>query len=395
MKKAFKRLTASALTAAMIVTAMGGTAFAVKTPFTDVTATDWYSSYVGYAYAEGIFVGTSATTFSPLREISRAELVTALGNMHQKITSEDPKEEAIAPTFADVKSGQYYTHYVGWAQKNGLIAGYPDGSFRPNEPITREMLAVILNNYIKISNITLEAKKDTFSGYTDQDTISAWATNAVNTMTEYGFLSGLPDKSFAPKRNTTRAETCTVVTQVYQALKSQIETNVTLCTEREGKTGVVLEDEMLQDCFTLNAAETDDISAKQNVARIEPMEDQSVSAGDIVLILNENPLDHEGMTRVMIPYGDVPSTYGYIASDQISTAGDAIKKGNQALVMDCDCYDKPDGMVTETMSGAVQILSSDNGWRQVEQLGTGAEAVWVRTEQLSFDFNQSVLDIAQ
>lgn len=72
MKKAFKRLTASALTAAMIVTAMGGTAFAVKTPFTDVTATDWYSSYVGYAYAEGIFVGTSATTFSPLREISRS-----------------------------------------------------------------------------------------------------------------------------------------------------------------------------------------------------------------------------------------------------------------------------------------------------------------------------------
>lgn len=91
----------------------------------------------------------------------------------------------------------------------------------------------------------------------------------------------------------------------------------------------------------------------------------------------------------------VPSTYGYIASDQISTAGDAIKKGNQALVMDCDCYDKPDGMVTETMSGAVQILSSDNEWRQVEQLGTGAEAVWVRTEQLSFDFNQSVPDIAQ
>ena len=97
----------------------------------------------------------------------------------------------------------------------------------------------------------------------------------------------------------------------------------------------------------------------------------------------------------MIPYGDVPSTYGYIASDQLSTARDDIGKGNQAVVTDCDCYDKPDGIVTEMMSGAVQILSYDNEWCQIEQLGTGAEAVWVRTEQLSFDFNQSVPDIAQ
>lgn len=226
MKKTAKKLAAFALAAGMAVTTMGGAALAVKTPFTDVTPTAWYRSYVDYAYEENIFVGTSAVTFSPSHEISRAELVTALGNMHQKLTGEDPKEEAITSTFTDVKSGRYYTYYVGWAQKNGLIAGYPDGSFHPNEPITRQMLAVILNNYIEASDATLETKKDTSSEYTDQNAISAWATDAVKMMTGYGFLSGLPDKSFAPKRNITRAETCAVVTQVYQALKYQMETDV-------------------------------------------------------------------------------------------------------------------------------------------------------------------------
>lgn len=226
MRKPCKRLAAFVLTAVMAVTAMGGTAFAAETPFTDVASTDWYRPYIDYAYTENLFVGTSATTFAPLRNISRAELVTALGNMHQKITGENPKTDAIESTFTDVQSGQYYTYYVGWAQKNGLVAGYPDGSFRPNELITREMLAVILNHYIEISSTDLKAENNTFSGYTDQDTISAWAADAVNAMTKYGFLSGLPDKSFAPKRNTTRAETCTVVTQVYQALKYQIEANV-------------------------------------------------------------------------------------------------------------------------------------------------------------------------
>lgn len=172
-------------------------------------------------------------------------------------------------------------------------------------------------------------------------------------------------------------------------------TDVTQYIESEGKTGVVLGAGMLQDCFTLRVAETSDTSVKQNVESIESMDEQTISAGDIVLILDENPPDHEGMTRVMIPYGDVPSTYGYIASDQLSTARDDIGKGNQAVVTDCDCYDKPDGIVTEMMSGAVQILSYDNEWCHIEQLGTGAEAVWVRTEQLSFDFNQSVPDIAQ
>ena len=171
--------------------------------------------------------------------------------------------------------------------------------------------------------------------------------------------------------------------------------DVIIIPEREGKTGVALEAGMLQGCFTLTVAETPDTAAKQNVESIEPMDEQSISAGDIVLILDENPPDYEGMTRVMIPYGDVPSTYGYITSDQLSTARDDIEKGNQALVTDCDCYNVPDGMVMETMSGVVQILSYDNGWCQVEQLGTGAEAVWVHTDQLCFNFDQCVLDIEQ
>ena len=163
-------------------------------------------------------------------------------------------------------------------------------------------------------------------------------------------------------------------------------------TTREGKTGVVLQSGTLRDCFTLVVTETAD--AGQEVTGVEPMEDCAISAGDVVLILEEQPAEHEGMTRVMLPCGDTPNTYGYIASESLSTAPDDIQNGNQARVTDCRCYNKPDGSVVETMSGSVQILSRGTGWCEVEQLGTGAEAVWVRTDALSFDFDQPVLDIA-
>lgn len=163
-------------------------------------------------------------------------------------------------------------------------------------------------------------------------------------------------------------------------------------TTRDGKTGVVLKSGMLRDCFTLTVEETAD--AGQDVTGVEPMADCVISAGDVVLILDEQPAEHEGMTRVMLPYGDAPNTYGYLASESLSTAPTDIKNGNQARITDCRCYNKPDGNVVETMSGCVQILSRDTGWCEVEQLGTGADAVWVRTDALSFDFDQSVLDIA-
>lgn len=171
--------------------------------------------------------------------------------------------------------------------------------------------------------------------------------------------------------------------------------DITQFTEREGKTGVVLEDCMLEDCFALTYEETEGTAVEQKQGSIETMDNQNISAGDIVLILDENPAAHVEMARVMLPYGDAPNTYGYISNEQLSTEWEDIQKGNQALVTDCDCYDKPDGSLTEIMSGVVQILSYDKEWCQVEQLGTGAEAVWVRTDQLSFDFNQSVMDIAQ
>lgn len=225
MKNISKRLTVLALTAGMAVT-MAATALAAETPFTDVSVRAWYSPYVKYTYEEKLFVGTSDTTFSPSRAITRAELVTVLGRMHQQITNERPDDKKIAPTFSDIEPGRYYTYYVGWAQKNGLVAGYADGSFHPNEQISREMLAEILNNYIKSSDVKLETKKQTSSGYTDQSDIAAWAANAVKAMTGYGFLSGNPDGSFAPKSSTTRAETCAVVTQVYQGLNYSVKADV-------------------------------------------------------------------------------------------------------------------------------------------------------------------------
>lgn len=77
----------------------------------------------------------------------------------------------------------------------------------------------------------------------------------------------------------------------------------------------------------------------------------------------------------------------------MSTDAQDIQNGNQAIVYDGKTYDKPNGTVVETMNGMVQILQREDTWCQVEQFGTGADPAWVRADDLSFNFDQDVIDI--
>ena len=115
-----------------------------NTPFEDVYIDDWYSSAVEYSYKNGIIKGYNDTTFAPNDKLTRGMLVTILYRMEG--------ERAIQgePKFPDVKdSKQYYFKAVKWATDNNIVSGYDTGYFGPNDNITREQLAVILNKYAK------------------------------------------------------------------------------------------------------------------------------------------------------------------------------------------------------------------------------------------------------
>lgn len=106
--------------------------------------------------------------------------------------------------FSDV-SGHWAKEYIATAQAHKIVSGYSDGRFGPNDLITREQMAVMIVNaskLVKASNTVV---------FIDQDQISAWAADAVAIASSQGIMSGYPDQSFKPGNNANRAEAVTVI----------------------------------------------------------------------------------------------------------------------------------------------------------------------------------------
>ena len=134
-------LLAAVLTAGLLPVSA---AAAPKDPFDDVKENSWYAPYVYALREQGVIEGVDARHFAPQTELTRAQLVTML--------TPELGEEAMAVyagknRYSDVKKGSWYTPYVNWASDQGWIAGYEDGTFRPDRALTRAEAAAILVKY--------------------------------------------------------------------------------------------------------------------------------------------------------------------------------------------------------------------------------------------------------
>lgn len=181
--------------------------------FTDVKEGAWYAPYATYATENGLFKGTSETTFGPDASMTRAMLVTVLGRANNiKI------DNTAATVFKDVNSSDWYGSYVGWAYKNGIINGVGSGKFAPNQPITREQLTTILKNYWiwkqgQAGNIAV-INQNTLT-FSDKAHVSKWAAASVAFCIEKGWITGYSDGSFSPDKSATRAEVSKVLRDVF------------------------------------------------------------------------------------------------------------------------------------------------------------------------------------
>ena len=178
--------------------------------FTDISATAWYYAAANYAVENGLFNGTSATTFSPDTAMTRAMFVTALG----RISGVNASDYSTS-SFSDVDSGNWCGGYVQWAYENKIISGVGDGRFAPNQAITREQMASILNNYCQWKNGSTDAAAVQLS-YTDSSGISSWAKEGVMLCTGKQWLTGYPDGSFRPAKTATRAEVAVIIQRYVQ-----------------------------------------------------------------------------------------------------------------------------------------------------------------------------------
>ena len=179
-----------------------GYSLSVNNKFEDVNESDWFYDSVMFVYLHGLMVGTSSEPmlFSPDDPLTRAMVVTVLCRLQNAV----PAIEYENP-FSDVVEGEWYANAVKWAAANDIVLGYGDGTYGPNDYITREQMAAILYRYEQFTgNIPVDvtiAKE-----FADQNEISEYAKNAVDKLTMQNIITGKPDNLFDPSGNATRAE---------------------------------------------------------------------------------------------------------------------------------------------------------------------------------------------
>lgn len=174
--------------------------------FTDVEENVWYHEGIDFMVRNGYMNGVAADTFDVEGSLTRAQLVTIL----YRIAGE-PETSAAIP-FADVADGQWYTKAIVWAAENGIVKGVNETTFAPNDPITREQIAVILYRYAHEEN-TEDGKLTSFP---DAKDISGYALEAMNWAVARGLING-SDGKLLPQDTATRAQIAVILARYLNA----------------------------------------------------------------------------------------------------------------------------------------------------------------------------------
>ena len=170
-------------------------------PFTDVKVEDWFYDSVKKAFEKGLMKGTDETTFAPNASTTRAMVATVLFRM------DGEKKTDVAGLFNDVEADSWYTDAVAWAAEKGIVLGYDETTFAPNDNVTREQLVVMLYRY---AAVTEKSEKD-LSAFADAASVSEWATEAMTWAVEKGIILGKGNSTLDPQGVASRAEVCTML----------------------------------------------------------------------------------------------------------------------------------------------------------------------------------------
>ena len=176
-------------------------------PFDDVPREAWYTEAVDFVAGRKLFSGVSEGSFAPDQSLSRGMLVTVLYSL------EEPDFSGRADAFDDVADSAWYAQGAAWAVEEGIVSGYGNGLFGPDDPVTREQLALMLYRYAQNLGLST-AGRDTLRSFYDSWTISPWAEDAMAWAVDSGILSGRPGGLLDPSGLTTRAEAAVMLRQL-------------------------------------------------------------------------------------------------------------------------------------------------------------------------------------
>lgn len=183
-------------------------------PFADVRESDWYRSAVAYVYEQGLMNGITADRFGPDEPTTRGMIVTIFHRL-------EGSPEAPAPAFPDVRADFYYAQPIAWAEANGIVTGYEDGTFGPEDNITREQLAAILYRFARYKGWDTGAGVS-LDRFPDAARISPYAVQPIAWAVDEGLISGMANGTMSPGGTATRAEAATILMRL-EALARRME----------------------------------------------------------------------------------------------------------------------------------------------------------------------------
>lgn len=181
--------------------------------FTDVKNADWFYEAVKYCFDHNLMAGSTATRFEPNGKLTRAMFAAVLYRL------EGSPAVSYSDVFSDVPSGAWYTDAVIWANRNGVVSGYNDGSFGGNGSLTREQLASMLYRYAQFKGISTGSLAN-LSGYSDASKVSGWAEESMRWAVQADILGSTSTTSqvLSPAGTATRAQ-CASILMRFSALQ--------------------------------------------------------------------------------------------------------------------------------------------------------------------------------
>lgn len=213
MKKRVIHITATFLAIVLLVSCCLPVVYA--STYQDVGDSDWHAEAIEYVTAIGLMEGVGNGNFQPNQPLTRAQVVTLLYRL-----AGSPKTEYIGQ-FQDVAEDTWYATPVSWAYQQDIVHGTSETTFNPSTNITREQLAVIIDNYLKSKEIKFEMAENALYRVKDCWSVSSYAEHGVSAMCESGIMNPDSQYNFNPRNNVTRADAAVVFMRLNKALAGE------------------------------------------------------------------------------------------------------------------------------------------------------------------------------
>lgn len=173
--------------------------------FVDVGSNYWAHQDIDFVYANELFKGCTDKEFMPAATMTRGMLVEVMYRLNGS-----PSVSGSKNSFPDVSADSYYSNAIIWARKNCIANGYNDGTFRPNDTLTREQLATFLLRYANTMGYDT-SKYANISGYSDVALVSDFADEAFCWAVANGIIKGTTTTTLSPADGAARAQVAAMI----------------------------------------------------------------------------------------------------------------------------------------------------------------------------------------